>query len=160
MRGGTRRRAARLWRGRECWKCSEWWRRATHIRARHKADCRTTPRLVDPRSARCGSTQELHRFDSGQFHSDRFDSSQSDSHSAAWRNRDPGQAGASSLTSYGNRCRWAIRLRTADSGYGKNIFMQKQLPPAFSNSEVSTMMGVSCSSRRIFSNCGVTRAVM
>jgi hypothetical protein len=30
--------------------------------------------------------------------------------------------------------------------YGKNIFIQKQLPPAFSNSEVSTSTGVSCSS--------------
>jgi len=39
--------------------------------------------------------------------------------------------------------------------YGKNIFMQKQLPPAFSNSEVSTTMGFNFSSLRIASNCGV-----
>ncbi len=35
-------------------------------------------------------------------------------------------------------------LRSAEmqDRYGKNVFMQKQLPPAFSNSEVSTSTGV------------------
>ena len=39
--------------------------------------------------------------------------------------------------------------------HGRNIFMQKQLPPAFSNSEVSTITGFSPSSWRMASNCVV-----
>lgn len=35
------------------------------------------------------------------------------------------------------------RLARVRSSYGKKIFIQKQLPPDFSNSEVSTMTGVS-----------------
>ena len=35
------------------------------------------------------------------------------------------------------------KLQNARSVYGTNVFMQKQLPPAFSNSEVSTITGLS-----------------
>ena len=38
------------------------------------------------------------------------------------------------------------------SQYGKNVFMQKQLPPAFSNSEVSTIIGRETFLLRIASN--------
>jgi len=35
---------------------------------------------------------------------------------------------------------WLVRRHMLS--YGRNVFMQKQLPPAFSNSDVSTTTGV------------------
>lgn len=53
------------------------------------------------------------------------------------------------------------KLRLFDGKvYGKNVFIQKQLPPAFSNSEVSTISGVKFSCRRITSNWDVMWGVM